>query len=147
MLFSKWLASVFSFFEVCLHWYRACPSVCLRELTTKEPKTAPLEPRFSQDLKVPNPELGGLALDPSAAEFSHRRRKIWPRRKSAEKKFGWPKIRRKNKIRPPPNFLRPIFGGGSKNAITAFSTSQCREQARSEVTEWLISSSYCIAHH
>jgi len=55
-----------------------------------------------------------IELDPSAAEFSRRHRKIWSRRKSAEKKFGWPKIRQKNKIRPPPNFLRPIFGGGAK---------------------------------
>jgi len=62
-------------------------------------------------------------LDPSASEFS-RRRKIWSRRKSAEKKFSWPKIRRKNKIR------QPIFGGGGakKNAITAFITSRYREQ-------------------
>jgi len=36
-------------------------------------------------------------IDPSAAEFSRLRGKIWCRRKSAEKKFGWPKIRRKKK--------------------------------------------------
>jgi hypothetical protein len=33
-----------------------------------------------------------LDLDVPAAEFRRRRRKIWSRRKYAEKKFGWPEF-------------------------------------------------------
>jgi len=66
-------------------------------------------------------------IDPSAAEFSRRRRKIWSRRKSAEKNSAGRKSAGKTKFGRRRIFLRPIFGGGAKK-ITAFSTSRCREQ-------------------
>jgi len=49
-------------------------------------------------------------IDPSAAEFSRLRGKIWCRRKSAEKKIRLAENpQEKNKIRPPPNFFTADF--------------------------------------
>jgi len=81
-------------------------------------------------------------VDPSAAEFSRRRRKkIGPAENPPKKNSAGRKSAGKTKFGRRRIFLRPIFGGGAKNAITAFSTSRCREQQAEKLpNDWLLTS-------
>jgi len=58
-----------------------------------------------------------VPVDPSGAEFSRRRRKIWSRGISAEKNSAGRKYAGKTKFGRRRIFLRPIFGGGAKTQL------------------------------